>query len=110
MTIKWRLKSFILENNNIATATDFRKKIIEETGIIISVQNLCNLLNSKPKSIRLSTIEIICLALDCKMSEFFDINGKDKKKFSRKVKKLSCKNTPKIKIAKNAFPNPENYD
>jgi DNA-binding Xre family transcriptional regulator len=107
MPIRWELKKYLAQKHAIFSATEFKKLVAKQTGVIISVQNLCNYLNSKPKMIRLTTIEIICLALNCKLEAFCQItSGKIKK---RNGEKLSYKNTPLIKRGVHRFPNPKDY-
>jgi len=107
MSIKWNLKKYLSKNHGIYTATEFKKVITKQTGVVISLQNLCNLLNSTPKMIRFKTIEIICTALNCTMDAFCQIIPEEKKK--KDTEKLSYKNTPLSKRGVHQFPNPSDY-
>jgi len=108
MAVNWRLKTYLVKNHNIHKAVEFRQKIIDETNIQISKQQICNLLNGKPKSIKLKTIEVICTALDCNLSDFCEIKpGKIK---SEKLKKLSFENTTYGARSKSNFPEPKDYE
>ena len=108
MAIRWRLKAFLTEQRAIHTASGLRKKVIETTGVAISLQNVCNLLNRKPGAIKLKTMEIICTALDCQLSDILEI-APGKIQHSR-TKQLSPQNTPtKMKFNK-SFPDPMNYE
>lgn len=107
MAIQWRLKTLAAERG-IYRAKDLQRKITEATGVIISLQNVCNLLKGKPQSIRLHTVEIICTALDCKMADFCNVSPK---KFDvDKIRKLSFENTPHKARGKSSFPEPKDYD
>lgn len=107
MAINWNLKTFLSKKFSISRATEIQKMIKTKTGVIISIQNVCNYLNSKPKTLRLETIEIFCTAFDCNMNDFCKVSpGKNK---TQKEKKLSFKNTPHSKRAVESFPNPVNY-
>jgi DNA-binding Xre family transcriptional regulator len=108
MGISWRLKTYLATKHRIYTATELQKKIIKNTGIIISLQNICNYLQGKPKTLPLKTIEIICTTFDCDLSDFCKVTPNKKEVIKRK--KLSYKNTPLSKRGINNFPNPENYD
>lgn len=108
MTIKWNLKKFIEKKHSIYSATDFKKLISKNTGITISLQNICNYLNNNPAMIRLETMEIICTALDCNLQDILKITPT--KKANKATKKLSYKNTPLAKKGISDFPNPEDYD
>ena len=108
MAIRWNLKSYLAQKHQIYTVTDFQKLIVKKTGVVISVANLCKLVNAKPILIRLETAEIICSSLGCPLSEFLEVTPKIMDA-SRK-KKLSFKNTPKVKIAVKSFPVPSDYE
>ena len=88
MAISWKLKTYLSITHSIYTLVDLQKKIALKTGFIISSQNLGNIVNHRPKQIRLETIEIICSALDCKLDDFLEIKPKkinninDKQKLS----------------------------
>ena len=107
MAIQWRLKSLVAERG-IYRARDLQKKIIQETGVTISLQNLCNLLKEKPKAVRLLTIEILCTALNCSMTDFCKI--KAGKYDPQHIRKLSFQNTPHIMRGKSEFPDPKDYE
>ena len=107
MSISWKLKKYLANEHQIYTVTDFQKKIVKKTGIIISIANLCNYVNHRPKMIRLDTMEIICTALNCELAELLIISPK-KVNFTHN-KKLSFKNTPLSKIGVKSFPPPEDY-
>lgn len=114
MAIHWRLKSYAASQHGIYSGTRLRRRIAEKTGVLISLQNVCNYLNAKPKSLRLTTIELICTALDCDLKDFCEIQAwSESKKAAVKPgdppKKLSFKNTPLAKRAIKAFPDPREY-
>jgi len=109
MSIHWRLRSYLSQKHSIYSATEFQKKIIKKTGIIISLPNLCNIINNKPKAIRLETMEIICSALDCELHQFMEVKPKVYRKKDER-KKLSYKNTPHSKIGVKNFPDPKDYN
>jgi DNA-binding Xre family transcriptional regulator len=108
MAINWRLKTYLSTTHSIYTIVDLKKLISKRTGIVISLQNLSNIVNKRPKQIRLETIEIICSALDCQLSDFLEVRSKKFSKYQDK-KKLSYKNTPDCKRSINMFPDPKDY-
>ena len=108
MAINWRLKTYLFTKHSISSITELRKVISKKTGIVISLQNLSNIVNKKPVQIRLGTMEIICSALDCHLSDFLEIKPKNYQK-SEEKRKLSFKNTPHSQRAKKAFPEPKDY-
>ena len=111
MAIHWRLKTYVASQHGIFSAVDLQKKIILSTGVIISAQNLRMYLNGKPKSIPLRTMELICTALQCDLSQFLDVKPKPPARGKVQPKKLSFLNTP-IKKRGNgeSFPNPTDYE
>lgn len=106
MAIHWRLKTLLSTKHAIFSAVGLQKKIIKETGIRISLQNICKLINRKPTLLRLETAEIICTALHCQLSAFLEIKGKTGHKIT--PCKLSYKNTPLGKRTSHV-PNPKDY-
>jgi len=108
MSITWGLKKYIEKKHSIYSSTDFKKLIHKNTGVSISLQNICNYLNTNPPMIRLKTMEIICTALDCNLQDILKITPSKKK--NKTTRKLSYKNTPHAKKGIIDFPNPEDYD
>jgi DNA-binding Xre family transcriptional regulator len=109
MAISWRLKTFLSSQRNIRTAIELQKRVAKKTGILISVQNLCLLMNKKPCSLKLKTMELICTALECNLSDFCEIKPAEIKSSKSAVKKLSYQNTPFAKRAQKRFPEPKDY-
>jgi DNA-binding Xre family transcriptional regulator len=107
MAIRWTFKSFLALKHQIYSATDLQKRIVKETGIVISVSQLCKLVNRTPAMIRFETAEILTSALNCELSDFLAISAK--KMNPAQQKKLSYKNTPRSKIGVKAFPAPSDY-
>lgn len=107
MAITWNLRT-LASKKGIYRAKDLQRRIAERTGVLVSLQNVCNLLNTKPQSVKLKTIEIICTSLDCQMNDFCEITpGKFDKS---KTRKLSFKNTPHASRGKSEFPDPGDYE
>jgi DNA-binding Xre family transcriptional regulator len=112
MAIHWRLKTYIATRHGIYKAVTFQKIIVRKTGVLISIQNLCNYLEKKPKSIRLKTIEILCTALDCELGDFCEVKPLPSIKpgsAEAGARKLSYQNTPLSKRAVRDFPDPKAY-
>jgi len=107
MAIHWRLKSYLSEKHCIYRPTQLQKLIIKKTGVQISLRNLCNYLDHKPKTLRLQTFEIVCSALECELHDFCEV--KPAKQDPSKMKKLSYQNTPHSKRATRSFPDPKDY-
>lgn len=108
MAINWKIKTFIAKKHAIFTLVELQKKITTKTGVIISTQNLANIVNRRPKQIRLETMELMCSALECNLSDFLEIKPKQFNHINEK-QKLSYKNTPNSKRGISAFPDPKDY-
>lgn len=108
MPIKWNLKRYLAAKHHIYSAKELQRLVIKKTGIIISHANICKLVNNEPRQLNLKTVEIICSALSCELSDFFNVTPKN---FSKKdnPRKLSPSKAPITRILKNEFPIPENY-
>lgn len=111
MAIQWRLKSFLSSQRGIYKAVELQKRVVKKTGILISLQNLCNYMNKKPVIIRLTTLELLCTALDCELSDFCKLTPNQDlcREAGQEAKKLSAKNTPFTKRAVKNFPEPKDY-
>jgi DNA-binding Xre family transcriptional regulator len=88
--------------------TELQKLIVKRTGVVISLAQLCKLVNKAPSMLRLSTMEVICSALSCRLFDFLELS--EKAMSPDKKRKLSFKNTPKSKIGTKNFPNPVDYE
>lgn len=107
MAIHWKLKQLAYDKHGLIRLKDLQRHILEKTGVIISLQHLSDLVKGCPKSIRLQTMEILCSALDCALSDLVTIEpGKRKAKVTRK---LSYQSTPLEKRGIKAFPDPSDY-
>jgi len=109
MAIQWHLKTYLATKHGIFTATALQRVIVKKTGVMISLPNLCRYLKRKPLQLRLETMELLCTALNCPLSEFFAIVPK-KLRPTCCTRKLSPDNTPKGKRHVDDFPDPANYD
>ncbi len=108
MMVKWTFKNYLATKHQIYSATELQKRIVKQTGVAISVAQLCKLTNTTPSMIRLSTVEILCSALNCELSDFLQVTPKVMN--PGKTRKLSYKNTPKSKISVKTFPIPADYE
>jgi DNA-binding Xre family transcriptional regulator len=108
MSIRWRLRTYLSKKHQIFTATELQKLIIDKTKVKISIANICTLLRKKPISIKLKTMEIICTALECSLSDFCNVT-RGKFNFSQ-IKRLAPHNTPKKFKFSQDFPNPIDYE
>mgnify|MGYP001591384247 FL=1 len=111
MAVNWRLKTFLAQKKGIFRATELQKRIVKKTGVLISLQSLCNFIGKKPVAIRFKTLELICTALECELSDFCSISPSETLlQKGSEVKKLSWQNTPLSKRHQNHFPDPKEYE
>lgn len=110
MAIQWRIRTLIAQKFQIYRLTEIQKKIIDRSGVKISLQQLSEIVNKRPKSLKLSTMEIICTAFDCNLSDFCEVRPSQSiAKKRKKIRKLSPTNTPLSKRNIKAFPDPNDY-
>ena len=107
MAIHWKLKQYIREKYGFLRLKDLQRRIMEKTGIIVSLQHLSELGRGCPKSIRLHTMEVLCSALDCTLNDLIAIEPSKRKE--KATRKLSYQSTPLEKRGREAFPNPSDY-
>ena len=107
MAIRWTFKQYLATKHQVYTATELQKCVARATGVVISVAQLCKLVNARPKLIRLESADILSSALSCELLDFLKITAREMN--PNKKRKLSYKNTPRSKIAVKAFPSPEDY-
>jgi|GEM_PF-1190609 len=109
MAINWHLKTFLSKKHGIYRPTDFQKLIVKKTNILISLPNISKLMNKKPSTISLRTMELLCSTLNCSLDDFCEVSPSIKK-IPDKVKKLAFQHTPENKKAINNFPCPTDYE
>lgn len=109
MAVQWHLKTYLAHQHGIYRPTDFRDLVLKKTQVLISLPNISKLLNRKPSSIRLKTMELLCTALDCNLSDFCQIKPSTSR-LPETVKKLSPMQTPNSKRGVSNFPDPTDYE
>ena len=110
MAIHWRLRTYLATRHGLFSAVDLQKKVTQATGVIISVQNLRAYMNEKPTLIPLKTIELLCTALQCELSDFCEVKPQPQITGKPTPKKLSFHNTPlKKRATGQLFPDPTHY-
>lgn len=109
MAVRWQLKTYLARQHGIFRPTDLRDLVLKKTNILISLPNMSKLLNHKPSSIKLKTMELLCTALSCELSDFCQINPSTSK-LPEHVKKLSPANIPNSKKGVSNFPDPTDYE
>jgi DNA-binding Xre family transcriptional regulator len=73
MPLVWNLRKWLAVNRDIYRPVDLQKLIVEKAGVQLSLQAISVLMHSTPSALRISTLEVLCTALECKASDFFDV-------------------------------------
>src|SRR5260370_32293703 len=111
----WNLKKWLAVERDIYRPSELQALLIEKAGVQLSLQAVSALLNGKPNALRLQTIQALCNALNCKLSDFCEVLP-DTEKEQQKQRKVAG-GTP-IRLygpqdpAKNPerlFPDPHHY-
>ncbi len=73
MPIIWNLKKWLAVERDIYRPVDLQTLLSEKAGMKLSLQAISSLINGKPSALRLQTIQALCNALDCKLSDFCEV-------------------------------------
>lgn len=73
MPVQWNLKQWMAVNRQIYRPADLQALLEEKAGVQLSWQAVSALLNNTPGALRLSTIQALCNALDCKLSDLCEV-------------------------------------
>jgi DNA-binding Xre family transcriptional regulator len=73
MAIIWNLKKWLALERDIYRPSELQALLAQNVGVQLSLQALSALINGKPNALRLQTIQALCNALDCKLSDFCDV-------------------------------------
>ena len=72
MELRWTLRE-LLKERGMTRVSQISKIILERTGYILSIQAVCDLLNGRPKMLKVKTLQAICDAFYCKLSDFCEV-------------------------------------
>lgn len=73
MPVEWRLKKWLAVERDIYRPSELQALLAERAGVQLSLQAVSALINGTPNALRLQTIQALCTALDCKLSDFCDV-------------------------------------
>jgi DNA-binding Xre family transcriptional regulator len=115
MPIVWNLKKWLAMERDIYRPSELQTLLAEKAGVQLSLQAISALINAKPNALRLQTIQALCNALDCKLSDFCEVLP-DTAKEQQKQRKVAS-GTPvrlyggkeKAKNEESIFPDPHQY-
>jgi DNA-binding Xre family transcriptional regulator len=115
MPVVWNLKKWLAVEHDIYRPSQLQAVLAEKAGVQLSIQAISTLINGKPNALRLQTIQALCNALNCKLSDFCEVLP-DTEKEQSKQRKVA--NAPPVRLygnkepAKNQesiFPDPHQY-
>jgi DNA-binding Xre family transcriptional regulator len=69
--IQWRLRQ-VMAAREIWTGTRLVELLRKKAGVELSLVSVRQLINEKPKQLRLTTLEALCVALDCSPWDIMD--------------------------------------
>jgi DNA-binding Xre family transcriptional regulator len=95
MPIVWNLKKWLAMERDIYRPSELQLLLAQKAGVELSIQAISSLINGKPNALRLQTIQALCNALDCKLSDFCEVLP-DSTKEQQKQRKVAG-DTPKSK-------------
>ena len=115
MPIVWNLKKWLALERDIYRPSELQMLLAEKAGVQLSLQAISALINGKPNALRLQTVQALCNALDCKLSDFCEVLP-DTAKEQQKQRKVAS-GTPvrlygakeKAKTQESIFPDPHHY-
>lgn len=110
MPVVWNLRGWLKERG-ITRASEVRRIVQERTGYPLSIQAVCDLLNSEPKMVRIETSQALCDAFYCRLSDFFEVKpgaaSSSHRKTPRPPNPLSAVDNPNAEAASRNSAQPE---
>jgi DNA-binding Xre family transcriptional regulator len=73
MPVEWKLKKWLAVERDIYRPYELKALLAEKAGVYLSSQAVSALMNSTPSALRIPTLQALCTALECKLSDFFEI-------------------------------------
>lgn len=73
MALKWSLKRTMVLRKGLYRPSDLKGALAERNGFSLSLTSVCALIKKDPEVLKVSTIQAICNTLNCRLSDFCDI-------------------------------------
>lgn len=73
MPVEWKLKKWLAVERDIYRPYELKALLAEKAGVYLSLQAVSALMNGTPSALRLQTIQALCTALECKLSDFCEV-------------------------------------
>ncbi|WP_257982880.1 helix-turn-helix domain-containing protein [Lysinibacillus fusiformis] len=68
MAFEWRLRKIMAEND-IWSGAELARRMEEITGYKLSAPSIAALINEPPKQVKMTTLDALCSALNCKPND-----------------------------------------
>lgn len=114
MPLRWNLRLYLANHHGIFRATELQVLLKEKAGVHLSLQSVSTLMKDSPSAMRVQTIQAICNALGCKLSDFCEVLP-DKEHMIRQ-RKVAGGDTLRLyggketnEDSEDPFPHPRNY-
>jgi len=75
MAFTWTLRELVATKFGIDKPADLHRLLTERTNLKITVQAVGLLLSKPPEALRIPTMQALCTALNCKLSDFASITS-----------------------------------
>jgi len=115
MPLKWNLKKWLAVERDIYRPSELQALLAEKAGVQLSLQAVSALINGKPDALRVQTIQALCNALNCKLSDFCEV-WPDSESEQQKQRKVAGGTPVRLYGAKeqannqeSLFPDPHQY-
>ncbi len=108
MPIQWTLKKWLAVEHDIYRPSELRERILERTSVALSHQAVSDLLRRPPKSLKVSTMEILCTTFQCALSDFCQVVP-GKAKLGRLKRPYVAHGKRRRERAVVAFPSPADF-
>lgn len=116
MPVIWNLKKWLAVERDIYRPSELQALLSKQLGITLSLQAISTLINGKPQAIRIQTVQVLCNALNCKLSDFCEVlpdtvadQQKQRKLVGEHPSRLYGKSKAAKKNEENLFPSALNY-
>jgi len=73
MPIIWNLKKWLAVEHDIYRPSELRSLLAEKAGVHLSLQAVSALFHGRPNALRLQTMQALCNALHCTLSDFCQV-------------------------------------
>lgn len=116
MPIVWNLKKWLAVEHDIYRPSELQAELAEKAGVQLSLQAVSALMNGKPNALRLQTIQALCNALECKLSDFCEVVPDSPTEARQKQRKVAGGGPVRLyggkekpKSQESLFPDPHQY-